>query len=144
MVLGGPLEDLGAPVNDTVVDSDGEHTDYAGGTLYWKTGTYNVYRQDGPVAQRWLSEQASSGCLATPPRIRMTPGHRANWLAVRETVTRGRLQLAWRWSSASSCGRNPVVRCSRGLGGEDVTQLVRDVIRVPVKSRLKIASLGRG
>jgi uncharacterized protein with LGFP repeats len=66
MVLGGPLEDLGAPVNDTVVDSDGEHTDYAGGTLYWKTGTYNVYRQDGPVAQRWLSEQGSSGWLGHP------------------------------------------------------------------------------
>ena len=44
----------------------------------------------------------------------------------------------------ASGARNPAVAGGRGLPGEDLTQLVRVVVRVPVKNRFKIAPLGRG
>jgi DNA-binding NarL/FixJ family response regulator len=39
-------------------------------------------------------------------------------------------------------GRDPVVIGGRGLPGEDLTDLARDVVRVPVERRLKVVPLG--
>jgi hypothetical protein len=46
--------------------------------------------------------------------------------------------------SASSGAWNPVVTGGHGYIGEDVTELVRDAVWIPVKSCFKIAALGRG
>ncbi len=66
MARGGPLGVLGAPLNDTVQDADGQHTDFAGGTLYAKTGAYTAHLQGGAVAQAWLGHGGSSGRLGHP------------------------------------------------------------------------------
>jgi hypothetical protein len=47
-------------------------------------------------------------------------------------------------ASVPSGDRNPLVTRSRSLTDEDVTYLVCNAVRVPVKSRFKIAPLRRG